>query len=41
MDLKKTQEEYLPGVAKFEETFCALVPDGTFICPENGTWIDL
>lgn len=41
MDLKKTKEEYLPGVAQFEEAFCALVPDGTFICPENGIWIDL
>lgn len=41
MDLKKTKEEYLPEVAQFEKAFCALVPDATFICPENGAWIEL
>jgi hypothetical protein len=41
MDLKKTREEYLPEVVKFKEAFEKRVPDGHFICPVNGEWIDL
>ena len=41
MDLKKTREEYMPEVVKLKEAFEKRVPDGHFICPVNGEWIDL
>ena len=41
MDLKKTREEYEPEVKLFEDAFHRLVPNGEFICPVNGQWIEL
>lgn len=33
--------EYPSIVAKFKEEFLKLVPDGLFVTPEHGKWIDL
>lgn len=41
MDLKKTREEYLPNVERCRDEFLKLVPDGRFVDPINGQWIDL
>ena len=41
MDLKKTREEYLPNVERCRDEFLKLVPDGRFIDPLNGQWVDL
>lgn len=41
MDLRKTPEMYMPKVLKMQEEFLKRVPEGTFICPKNGAWIDL
>lgn len=41
MDLKKTKEVYLPEVALFEKEYLSLVPEGVFICPQNGEWISI
>ena len=41
MDLKKTREEYLPNVERCRDEFLRLVPDGRFVDPINGQWIDL
>ena len=41
MDLKKTRAEYLPKVERCREEFLRLVPDGKFIEPRNGQWMEL
>ena len=41
MDLHAKEEEYLPRVQLFADAFLKVVPDGTFIIPEHGKWIDL
>lgn len=41
MDLKKTREEYMPGVLKFQEEYLSRVPDGRFLIPENGQWMQI
>ena len=41
MDLKKTRDEYLPKVERCREEFLKLVPDGRFIEPRNGQWMEL
>lgn len=41
MDLVKTKEEYMPSVLNLQKEFYKRVPDGRFIIPENGQWIDL
>lgn len=41
MDLKKTREQYLPSVERCRDEFLKLVPDGRFIDPINGQWVDL
>lgn len=41
MDLKMTKEQYMVKVNALQEEFLKRVPDGTFICPENGQWIHL
>ena len=41
MDLKKTRSEYIPDIERFKEAFLWQVPNGEFICPVNGQWIEL
>lgn len=41
MDLKKTREEYMPRVLQFREEYLARVPDGRFLIPENGKWMQI
>ena len=41
MDLYRTEEEYMPRVEAFRDAYLKLVPDGTFICPKHGEWIEL
>jgi len=41
MDLLKSREQYMPQVEAMKETYEKLVPNGLFIVPENGKWIDL
>ena len=41
MDLKKSREEYLPKVERCREEFLKRVPDGKFIEPRNGQWMEL
>ena len=41
MDLSKDREEYLPRVEQLRQEFLSRVPDGIFLCPENGKWMDL
>ena len=41
MDFIRTREEYTPKVEGFKREYLKLVPDGIFIDPQNGTWIDL
>ena len=41
MDLKKSREEYLPSVERCRDEFLKRVPDGRFIEPMNGQWIEL
>lgn len=40
MDLRKTPEEYLPGLEKTKAAFGKLVPDGRFLIPEHGVEYD-
>jgi len=41
MDLKKTREEYLPSVERCRDEFLKRVPDGRFVDPINGQWVEL
>ena len=41
MDLLKSREQYLPSVERMKQEFLKLVPDGIFIVPENGRWVEL
>ena len=41
MDLKKSREEYLPKLEQLRAEFLKRVPDGIFLCPENGKWMAL
>jgi len=41
MDLLKSREQYLPGVERMKQEFLKLVPDGIFVTPENGCWVEL
>lgn len=41
MDLHHSEEEYLPKVEKFAAKFKKLVPDGRFVIPRHGEWIEL
>ena len=41
MDLHYTEEEYLPKVEKLAAKFEKLVPDGRFIIPKHGKWVEL
>ena len=41
MDLKKSRTEYLPSVERCRDEFLKRVPDGRFIEPINGLWIEL
>ncbi|MCQ2419798.1 MAG: MBL fold metallo-hydrolase [Clostridia bacterium] len=41
MDLGRTEEEYMPRVEAFRKAYLDAVPDGTFICPKHGEWIEL
>ena len=41
MDLKRTRDEYLPKVERLRDAFLELVPDGRFIEPRNGQWMEL
>jgi len=41
MDLNKTREAYLPRVEQLRQEFLRRVPDGMFLCPENGKWMEV
>ena len=41
MDLSKDREEYLPRVEQLRQEFLSRVPDGVFLCPENGKWMEV
>ena len=41
MDLLKSREQYLPDVEKMKQEYLKLVPDGIFLIPENGRWMEL
>jgi len=41
MDLLKSRAQYLPAVEQMKQEFLKLVPDGIFITPENGRWVEL
>lgn len=41
MDLLKSREQYLPSVERMKHEFLKLVPNGIFIVPENGRWVEL
>ena len=41
MDLYRKEEEYMPRVEAFREEYLKRVPDGKFICPKHGEWIEL
>ena len=41
MDFIRTKEEYTPKLEGVKREYLKLVPDGTFIHPQNGAWIDL
>lgn len=40
-DFHMTEAEYEPLLAKLKEEYLKLVPDGTFISPKHGEWMDL
>ncbi|MBQ1317803.1 MAG: MBL fold metallo-hydrolase [Lachnospiraceae bacterium] len=41
MDLKHTEEEYMPRLLRLAEAFERKVPDGKFIVPKHGEWVEL
>lgn len=41
MDLLKSREQYMPQVEAMKEAYEKLVPNGLFIVPENGKWINI
>lgn len=41
MDFKKTPEQYLARVELLRQEYLKVCPQGRFLCPENGVWIDL
>lgn len=41
MDLKKNRAEYLPEVIAFSEAYTKRNPEGVFIIPENGKWMQI
>ena len=41
MDLKRTRDAYLPRVEQLRDAFLRMVPDGRFVEPRNGQWIEL
>lgn len=40
MDLKLTEEQYMPRVNAFRDAFLKLKPDATFVCPKHGEWME-
>lgn len=41
MDLKKTRENYMPEVVAFSNVFLKRVPNGKFLIPHNGEWMEI
>ena len=41
MDLKAAENDYMPKVERLRTEFLARVPEGVFICPRHGQWIEL
>lgn len=41
MDLKQQEPEYLPRVETMERSYLSKCPDGTFLTPQHGKWMNL